>query len=177
MVLTLSRYLSQKKKKNLSRYLSFIFILFNFIVANRYSLVMSCIILFQTSHRYESFFFLSCIQCFQKKAKDQTSTLVPGQNGQIPSILKIFCKKTLFPKKIVIYHFFWYSSLVGSSTIFFNPPWHDDMESWIKKIKNWPLSTRAYELEYCSLKINRLWDNYNFLCQYLFLFKNNFGAL
>ena len=66
-----------------------------------------------------------------------------GQNGQIPSILEIFCPETLFWKNIVIYHFFWYSSLVSLSTIFFNLPWHNDMENWIKKIKNWPLSTRA----------------------------------
>ena len=71
------------------------------------------------------------------------SDSIMGQNGQIPSILEIFCKKTLFRKKIVIYHFFWYLSLVSLSTILFNSPWHDDMESLIKKIKNWPLSTRA----------------------------------
>ena len=66
-----------------------------------------------------------------------------GQNGQIPSILEIFCLETLFRKNIVIYHFFWYSNLVSLNTIFFNLPWHDNMESWIKKIKKWPFSTRA----------------------------------
>ena len=67
-----------------------------------------------------------------------------GQNGQIPSILEIFCPETLFWKNIVIYHFLWYLSLVSSSTIFFNPTWPDDMESLIKKKKFWPFSTRAW---------------------------------
>ena len=53
-----------------------------------------------------------------------------GQNGPIPSIFEIFSNKTLFRKLLGIYHFFWYSSLVSSSTIFFNPPWHDDIKSW-----------------------------------------------
>ena len=53
-----------------------------------------------------------------------------GQNGPIPFIFEIFSNRTLFRKLLEIYHFFWYSSLVSSSTIFFNPPWHDDMESW-----------------------------------------------
>ena len=53
-----------------------------------------------------------------------------GQNGPIPFIFVIFSNRTLFRKLLEIYHFFWYSSLVSSSTIFFNPPWHDDMESW-----------------------------------------------
>ena len=52
-----------------------------------------------------------------------------GQNGQIPSIVEIFREKTLFRNKMVIYHFFWYSSSPNSSTIFSIPPWHDDMES------------------------------------------------
>ena len=43
----------------------------------------------------------------------------------------------------MIYHFFWYSNLVRLGTIIFNPPWHDDLEILIKKIKNWPLSTRV----------------------------------
>ena len=42
-----------------------------------------------------------------------------GQNGQLPSILEIFCSETLFRKNIVIYHYLWYSTLVSSSTIFF----------------------------------------------------------
>ena len=42
--------------------------------------------------------------------------------------LKYFAKKEkTLSEKIVINHFFWYSSLVSSSTIFFNPPWHNDM--------------------------------------------------
>ena len=68
-----------------------------------------------------------------------------GQNGQIPSILEIFCPKTLFRNNIVIYHFLWYSSLVSSSTIFFNTMWPNEMESLIKKKKKfWPFSTRAW---------------------------------
>ena len=41
-----------------------------------------------------------------------------GQNGPLPLILEIFCPETLFPNNIGIYHFFWYSSLVSSSTMF-----------------------------------------------------------
>ena len=76
-----------------------------------------------------------------------------GQNGQIPSVLEIFCPKTLFRNNIVIYHFLWYSSLVSSSTIFFNPTWLDDMESLIKKINNKKFGHLVPELgglEYCS---------------------------
>ena len=77
--------------------------------------------------------------------------IILGQNGQIPSILDIFCKKTLFQKKIVSYHFFWYSSLMSSSIIFFNPPWHNDMESLIKKNKKiGPLILELCGLEYCT---------------------------
>ena len=50
----------------------------------------------------------------------------------------------------MIYHFFWYSSSVSSSTIFFNPPWHDDMERLIKKIKIGPLVLELCGLEYCA---------------------------
>ena len=53
-----------------------------------------------------------------------------GQNGPISSIFEIFSNRTLFRKLLGIYHFFWYSSLVSSSIIFFNPPWHDDIKSW-----------------------------------------------
>ena len=68
-----------------------------------------------------------------------------GQNGQIPSILEIFCPEILFRKNTVIYHFLWYLSLVSSSIIFFNPTWPNDMESLIKKKKKiWPFSTRAW---------------------------------
>ena len=74
-----------------------------------------------------------------------------GQNGQIPSILEIFCPKTLFRNNIVIYHFLWYSSLVSSSTIFFNTMWPNEMESLIKKNKNFGhLVLELGGLEYCS---------------------------
>ena len=74
-----------------------------------------------------------------------------GQNGQIPSILEIFCPKTLFRNNIVIYHFLWYSSLVSSSTIFFNTMWPNEMESLIKKKKNFGhLVLELGGLEYCS---------------------------
>ena len=51
-----------------------------------------------------------------------------GKNGPLPLILEIFCPETLFPNNIAIYHILWYSSLVSSSTIFFNPPWHAGVE-------------------------------------------------
>ena len=55
-----------------------------------------------------------------------------------------------FWKLLGIYHFFWYSSSPSSSTIFFNPPWHDDMERLIKKIKIGPLVLELCGLEYCA---------------------------
>ena len=73
----------------------------------------------------------------KKQPSEYGTFVIPiwGQNGPIPSIFEIFSIKTLFRKLLGIYHFFWYSSLVSSSTIFFNPTWPDDMESLIKKKK------------------------------------------
>ena len=47
---------------------------------------------------------------------------------------------------MVIYHFFWYSSSPNLSTIFSIPLWHDDMESWNKKLL---LVLEPIKLEYC----------------------------
>ena len=80
--------------------------------------------------------FIQCVQFVWKKHQSSDYAMcfskmsTEGQNGPIPSIFEIFSNKTLFRKLLGIYHFFWYSSLVSSSTIFFNPPWHDDIKSW-----------------------------------------------
>ena len=98
------------------------------------------------------FFLFLFLSCNHETGDLANNVQIKGQNGQIPSILEIFCPETLFWKNIVIYHFLWYSSLLSSSTIFFNPTWPNDMESSIKQIKNKKFGHLVLELgglEYC----------------------------
>ena len=82
------------------------------------------------------------------------TTIVGGQNGQIPQIFEIFCKKILFQNYTGKYHFLWNSSFLNLSSVGVLPPWHYWDGNWAIK-KNYVVLEHG-KLEYHATQYSNI---------------------